>query len=196
MSGQRLAIGDVTKFVLAGNSTFTVVRPARTRMALREIGGVRVEVAEEVPAARYTFKLARAKGDASDRPWFAKVLTGSDNESSYTFVGSIFPSEDGPQYRHSFKKSPISQDAPSVRCLTWLLDNLNALAGLEIRNADADMFQKGEIADEVALVLDTLGKVEVWHEGKCCRCGRKLTVPESIESGIGPECAGKMAGAL
>jgi hypothetical protein len=28
----------------------------------------------------------------------------------------------------------------------------------------------------------------VWHEGSCARCGKKLTVPESIESGFGPEC--------
>ena len=31
---------------------------------------------------------------------------------------------------------------------------------------------------------------EVWHEGRCGRCGRKLTVPESIQLGLGPECAG------
>jgi len=31
----------------------------------------------------------------------------------------------------------------------------------------------------------------VWHEGRCGRCSRKLTVPESIESGIGPVCAGR-----
>lgn len=30
--------------------------------------------------------------------------------------------------------------------------------------------------------------VKVYHEGKCARCGRRLTVPESIESGYGPEC--------
>jgi len=30
--------------------------------------------------------------------------------------------------------------------------------------------------------------IEIWHEGKCGRCGRRLTVPESIESGFGPEC--------
>lgn len=30
--------------------------------------------------------------------------------------------------------------------------------------------------------------LEVWHEGKCGRCGRKLTVPESIDQGYGPEC--------
>lgn len=37
-------------------------------------------------------------------------------------------------------------------------------------------------------------KLEVWHEGCCGRCGRKLTVPESIASGFGPECI-KKAGA-
>lgn len=30
--------------------------------------------------------------------------------------------------------------------------------------------------------------VEVWHEGRCGRCARLLTVPESIASGFGPEC--------
>lgn len=30
--------------------------------------------------------------------------------------------------------------------------------------------------------------LEIWHEGRCCRCGRVLTVPESIMNGIGPEC--------
>jgi hypothetical protein len=33
----------------------------------------------------------------------------------------------------------------------------------------------------------------VRHEGKCGRCGRTLTVPESIDAGIGPDCASKMA---
>lgn len=31
-------------------------------------------------------------------------------------------------------------------------------------------------------------RVAVMHEGTCCRCGRKLTHPESIEIGFGPEC--------
>jgi hypothetical protein len=33
--------------------------------------------------------------------------------------------------------------------------------------------------------------VEVWHEGHCMRCGRALTVPESISTGLGPVCAGR-----
>lgn len=30
------------------------------------------------------------------------------------------------------------------------------------------------------------------HMGRCGRCKRQLTTPESVESGIGPECAKKM----
>lgn len=70
----------------------------------------------------------------------------------------------GADYRHG-KKSRITADAPSAVAFAWVWSHLD--------NLPAD-------------------KVEVHHEGKCCRCGRKLTVPESIESGIGPECAGKM----
>lgn len=30
---------------------------------------------------------------------------------------------------------------------------------------------------------------EVWHESACGRCGRPLTVPSSIATGLGPECS-------
>ena len=29
---------------------------------------------------------------------------------------------------------------------------------------------------------------EFYHEGRCCVCARRLTVPESITDGVGPEC--------
>ena len=31
-------------------------------------------------------------------------------------------------------------------------------------------------------------QIEIWHEGKCGRCGRLLTEPKSIEQGFGPHC--------
>lgn len=34
-------------------------------------------------------------------------------------------------------------------------------------------------------------RLDVWQEGRCGRCGRKLTVPESIDRGLGPDCATK-----
>jgi len=38
------------------------------------------------------------------------------------------------------------------------------------------------------------GLCEYHLEARCRRCGRTLTTPESIESGIGPVCAGKEEG--
>jgi len=32
------------------------------------------------------------------------------------------------------------------------------------------------------------GKLAMYHQGVCCKCGMTLTVPESIENGIGPQC--------
>ena len=31
-------------------------------------------------------------------------------------------------------------------------------------------------------------KAEIWHEGQCCKCGRRLTDPESIRLALGPIC--------
>lgn len=58
--------------------------------------------------------------------------------------------------------SRVARDAPSFRAFAWLWRHVDELPAY----------------------------VEVWHEGRCGRCGRALTVPASIESGIGPVCAG------
>lgn len=31
-------------------------------------------------------------------------------------------------------------------------------------------------------------QIEIYHEGRCARCDRTLTEPESIQSGFGPTC--------
>lgn len=61
------------------------------------------------------------------------------------------------------KKSRITPEAPSARAFTWVWNHL-----------ESDRF-------------------EIWHEGKCSRCSRALTDPESIERGLGPVCAGRAA---
>jgi len=53
---------------------------------------------------------------------------------------------------------------------------------------------RGGMFDKLARMLEHLGeheqagRVEVYLEGRCRRCNRRLTHPESIRSGIGPEC--------
>jgi hypothetical protein len=62
------------------------------------------------------------------------------------------------------KGTKISDEAMSMKAFKWFWRNQNSLPE----------------------------DIEVYHEGRCGRCGRKLTVPESIKSGFGPECAGKI----
>lgn len=94
---------------------------------------------------------------------FVSVLTGTDNESDYEFFGTLKP--DGRFVGSS--RSRVTLEAPSAKAFVWLW---------------------------TALAADHLpGTVEVWHEGRCGRCGRALTVPESLATGLGPECVTKMA---
>jgi hypothetical protein len=60
------------------------------------------------------------------------------------------------------RKSKVGADAKSAKAFDWTYRNLS----------------RG--------VMPT--GLEIWHEGRCGKCGRKLTVPESIASGFGPEC--------
>lgn len=95
-------------------------------------------------------------------PHFVSLLTGPDNTRSYTYLGTIFQ---GQRYAHG-RKSSISADATSSKAFAWAWSFLS----------------RGELPPEC----------EVWHEGTCARCGRALTVPESVSRGLGPDCAEAM----
>jgi hypothetical protein len=128
------------QFALAGKAIFTVV--------------------SKKTGTRFTFKV-RKPNESS--PHFVSLLNGPCNESSYTFLGTIF---NGESYHHG-RKSRVTPEAPSAQAFNWIWKHRNDPVLLE--------------------------KVEVHHEGKCCRCGRTLTTPESVTNGYGPECAKHMA---
>lgn len=71
----------------------------------------------------------------------------------------------GGAFRHGGAKAVAGSDSVAVRAFDWFWRHRRALAETP---------------------------VEVWHEGRCGRCGRALTVPESIQTGLGPECAGRV----
>ena len=127
-------VENARKFITAGKAIFTI-RNGKT-------------------GNRFTYRVKKCKDKDI---WFVSVLTGTDNEHSYTYMGSIFNTT----FR-STAKSKITADAISYKAFsyTWsmLLEN-------KLPNC-----------------------IEIWHEGRCGRCGRVLTVPESIKSGFGPEC--------
>lgn len=143
MEGHRMqSVSDVREFMLAGNARLTLVSK-RT-------------------GTRFTFKVRRPD---PEKPYFVSLLTSPDNETGYTFLGTIFHDNaigfEYSSYRHG-QRSSIPVDSESARAFEWFFKNLR-----------------------VERLSDQL---EVWHEGRCGRCGRPLTVPESIENGLGPEC--------
>jgi len=137
------SLTNAKDFILAGNATFTILN--------------------ETTGGRFTYKVVANKSE-SGPSHFVKLLTGSNNEADYTYLGCVWDSK---TYSHG-RKSSIGRDATSAKALTWAFPRIIG----------------GKLPE----------CVKVFHEGRCGRCGRKLTVPESIESGFGPECVRLMGG--
>lgn len=189
---QRINLQNAGRFALAGDAILTMVRPQRTV----------VNGDDETldPEKRFTYRIQRAPVDDEEnvnprRPWFVKVLNGPDNLRSYKYLGTIFParSGEGVVYYHG-KKSRVSADAPSARGVAWFVKHLSSLIELRKDLEDADMFGKEKIEAKIAKVEVTLNKLLYYHEGRCGRCARTLTVPASIISGLGPICRKKEGG--
>lgn len=106
----------------------------------------------------FTYKVIKTKGD--NPVFFVMVLSGPDNNAHYSYLGLLTP-ETGEV--KATKKSRITEDAPSFKVIRWAI---------------AVLWGSGKIPKGYSFL----------HEGKCCRCGRKLTDPESINLGTGPEC--------
>jgi len=119
---------------------------------------------------RFTYRMAAAKnvnnllmGTGQQKVYFVSLLRGPSNEDDYAYMGLI----DARGF-HCTTKSRVREEAPSYKAFSWFFAKLQAGG--------------------------TMPKtLEVWHEGRCGRCGRKLTVPESVAAGLGPECAGRAA---
>lgn len=103
-----------------------------------------------------TFRIRTQPDNAKFAPGqrILALLTGSDNNTSYTQIGWVQPSGAitlWPKFR---------------------TEGYNKL-------------------------IDVLLRIDYWqnrgfkymYEGRCCRCFRRLTTPDSVTAGIGPECA-------
>jgi hypothetical protein len=134
-------------------------------------GKARFTLVSRKTGTRFTYQVRGLKGaEEGAGPWFVSILNGSDNESDYVYGGSVFADTRKGFVFRATKGSKVSSDAPSFKAFSWTFARL----------------AEGAKLDDL---------VEVWHEGRCGRCGRVLTVPSSIASGLGPECAEKAAGA-
>jgi len=120
-------------------------------------------ITSEKTDKHFTFKVnQKDKGEGEEvnlTPFFVSVLNGSDNRKNYQYIGYI--QADGESCLLAGAKG--KPDAPSFKAFSWAWAHLN----------------RGAIPQDLT----------IQHEGKCCRCSKRLTVPSSIASGIGPTCA-------
>lgn len=122
--------------------------------------------------ARKTFLVEQAEakpGEAQHaRPaFFVRLLIGPENTDSYRYLGFLYETPAG---LHNLKINKDKWGQEAADTFSWLL----------------------RVIDDPALYSNKFTEqAEFWHAGRCGRCGRTLTVPESIATGLGPVCAGK-----
>lgn len=112
-----------------------------------------------------TYRVEHVAGtDRWPEAYFVKTLVGPDNTSDYAYLGKL---DTFTGQVSTTSKSKSWEGTMRLRLLNRVL--------ARIWCADHAAYEKHGY--------------KVHHMGKCGRCGRALTVPASIESGIGPECA-------
>jgi hypothetical protein len=151
---------------------FDKVGGARAQLAQAEavkqfvLGGRAVfTLVSKRTGTRFTYRVTQPPAErptAPPPPHFVGLLRGPDNTNDYAYIGAIFG--DAEHVKHT-RASKVSPDAPSFKAIDWLWASLS----------------RGTLPETV----------EFWHEGRCCRCGRALTTPESVAAGIGPVCGGR-----
>lgn len=153
---------DALNFIRGGNAVFTI-KSLKT-------------------GKHFTYKVSQKQTKDYDGTnirvgnYFVRVLSGPDNQdwASSQYIG-FFKTCFMMDYLLEAKDPLIAgkkgkKNAPSFIALQWLLKKLAT-------SSDSDCIDDWS--------------VEIMHEGSCCRCNRALTHPESIKTGIGPECAKK-----
>lgn len=126
-------------------------------------GKARFTLQNVVTKNRYTFqvKISSSSKKFSTKYYFVSVLTGNDNSKDYTYIGMLrWDSVANNMIFYLTKNSKMKKDSVPVRGFNYLIKNINNLPN----------------------------EMKFYHAGFCARCGRELTVPESIKSGFGPEC--------
>lgn len=109
-----------------------------------------------------TYKIRKSKPNPlyPTPAWFVQVMTGSDNENHYSYVGVLNPDTGAIKLT---KASRFAEDSDTVKAARWVMARV--INHLEIPDC-----------------------IEIRHSGKCGKCGKTLTEPKSLDCGLGPCC--------
>ncbi len=105
--------------------------------------------------------LKRKRGQPEDTRYFdVYVKALNDKYQGNRYIGRI------DRKSKSFKPyGYVERDHVGIQTIEWIIRNW----------ANLEEWEKE-------------GKLAIYHLGSCCKCGLPLTVPESIQNGIGPQC--------
>jgi hypothetical protein len=143
---------------------------AKSALSFMLAGNATITLRSVKTEKRYTYKIREVNDQtiSFEEPlrhrYFVGLLKGPDNEHDFLYLGMITTDSDGIPTFKLTRASRLAYTHKAVQALTWTLVWINRYSTLPVT-------------------------LEVWHAGRCGRCNRKLTVPESVAAGIGPECA-------
>lgn len=116
----------------------------------------------------YTYRVSAPADQNELKPiWFVSLLTGPNNLRDYTYLGLLRHdfNDNTKLVVHTTAKSKYTPDSKPFKVIQWAVKKI----------------QEGTLPEGY----------DIKHIGRCGVCGRELTTPESIDSGIGPICAGR-----
>jgi hypothetical protein len=99
-------------------------------------------------------------------PFLLSAMTGTDNTRHFTYMGKL-DAMTGTII--PTKGTKLGTESEQWKVASWALGKV----------------WQGQ---------NPVGQSKIRHEGKCGCCGRKLTTPESLDRGIGPECWSRLNG--
>lgn len=133
------------------------------QLAYMLAGNAKVTLVNSDTGNRFTYKISASKNqETGERDLDGiRFVAVLNGPDNWANYAYIGAIFDKQEFRHT-QKSRVGETAPSFKVFDWVWRHMSELPE----------------------------NVEIYHEGQCGRCGRSLTVPESIERGLGPVCSG------
>jgi hypothetical protein len=163
---------DIKRYIFAGNATFTARSVQTQKRYTYKIVAIGRALCKIKHYKKGTVEYNRCMSENADRYW-VRLLVGPNNETSFIYIGTLDMQRPTPEKFYTTKGSFAGVTAAEQNTLAPSTRALNFI----VRWLSSQLFMTPNI--------------EIWHSGRCGRCGKKLTVPESIQMGLGPDCAGK-----
>ena len=114
---------------------------------------------------KFYYKLTKKESRNSENEFIYFLNTKVDGE--YVYAGVMwFDEKQGEFMFGQGAKGQVNGSHLNIRSLLFVMNKLSSESELKF--------------------------CEVYHVGTCGRCGKKLTTPESILTGLGPECCKKV----